>query len=616
MTHPKVIFRILGLDPGGEAALVWGKREAIRLASLPGSRAFTCNDTIDDFQVQVRGAHHTSGEFVVYLTVTFVPFSQLYNWPDNDLAFTLPPRKFRLLSAPTAGQPVLDPSTVISASSGVTPLAAGLAFNSSGVASVQFLESITMTGLTGQLARCVRNDDWFAYRLLDWLISRTTFTRNGASLRVLREDVLLSPWANGTFWLLLGSFPQAGELPMADAGQPLVQQPYQGVAIRWDAFLACLTTSTPTVFTANLDSVALLDPFNTVQNFTRNVTTGYTRTQLGTNVAGSLTEISSKSQRVSPFAARYEYDTAFPIDFDGGVGTSSFLVHTLSTNGVPVKTDPTLALQVGTSNGTITSTGLGNSLSGLVCDLTLFDGQNFVKYGQHTFSGAAGNRDSILTFTDLSDLPLSITGSAPAPLDIRGFVREYAIALVNASPGLAAWPVDGKRTFNQQWASTINDMFSADLAPPYAGITPQLVNSEASDSPSHTPNFLLTQTVFGEGPPVNLGMAVPELPPIANQPKIGGAFWHRDGPPGVFLFQVPDGAASSRTADCTKYQHVYLGDVGYRRLANGTVETGWEDPNAILARISKATDVLVNNFASPALFAWLDLGVIGVILDP
>lgn len=77
-----------------------------------------------------------------------------------------------------------------------------------------------------------------------------------------------------------------------------------------------------------------------------------------------------------------------------------------------------------------------------------------------------------------------------------------------------------------------------------------------------------------------------------------GAIWYRRGaPPGIFLYNVT-GDPSVFAADCHKYRHIYYGDI-----KEGDV--GYENPEAILARLWGATTVFVNNFGTPRMLPWM-----------
>lgn len=95
-------------------------------------------------------------------------------------------------------------------------------------------------------------------------------------------------------------------------------------------------------------------------------------------------------------------------------------------------------------------------------------------------------------------------------------------------------------------------------------------------------------------------------------PHVGGVNWYRTadgGPSGVFRFYILDADFAAWTSDSSKYQNVFQKRTGYRLINNAdgttTPETHYEDLDAILARVVAKTHVLLNNFATPALYPWV-----------
>ncbi|HEX4332673.1 MAG TPA: hypothetical protein VH040_11065, partial [Usitatibacter sp.] len=80
MTRPKIFHRTLQLDRGGEAALVWGRRECERLASL-GTKAFNRSVYIGDFLVRLRGEQFSDGHYVTRIWVESAILNRLHTWP-------------------------------------------------------------------------------------------------------------------------------------------------------------------------------------------------------------------------------------------------------------------------------------------------------------------------------------------------------------------------------------------------------------------------------------------------------------------------------------------------------------------------------------------------------
>lgn len=623
----------------------WGESQARRLASLPSVRSFRRTWLIENFQVQVKGSRHANGEFVVYLTVTGGMGTTLFNWPSDFFdAATTGVQRITLSSDDIS---TVAPSSQVRA---VKLPALGTGFHFSVASGVSAVESAIETplalqaGLTIQIERMVRNGDWFARPLIEWLLARTTFRWMGQTLTVTPSDCFISPWDGNDFMLLLGSFPAKDKAEITAEGKPLVDHLFTGVAVPWSTLTAILTATTPTVFSADLDAANATDP--TTGTITR-ITT-YTRKDIygGGGILNAVGDVVSSNIQVtapSPFVTVYMLtidQVVSRTSFDGSIHTGTdqtnsqitFTAHSLLPTGEIEQLDLSQDVALGSSRALVPGSVGPVSVSGTTCDLTFFSGERFLKYGTHTFAG--GTDPNSLPFSDVSCIPLpSFIGAGRSsdntPVALILYVREHDIGIAMAANGvdLVTFSLSDPQAFFGSGTTSVSETIS-----PWAGILPLLSWVEIFSYPGGLPppDFDATQVIFGPGPyfdgvnfslfPVAQANGIPRIPGgPASTVGIGGVYWHRDGPLGVLLFQtsMDPTEAKARSDDVTKYRSVFTNQAGYRAVgADGNPESGYEDPVAILARIAQRTTVIINNFASASLFPWLDAGFVGVILDP
>lgn len=621
--------RILHLDTGGEPALAYAKKRAHGLIAQ-GTEGFSHEWPIEGFTVLVR-CMKERGDYIVKYFVTGGA-TYLYTWPtDEDAQVTVPVGNFRIVKRNKDNKLVeklADEERITAVN--LVALGEGFKFSTRmkihGSVSFSAMPLLTKSRICGLLERSVRNEDWFAHNLLSWFLPRHQFVWKGAPLTVVKEDCLISKWfftgekdQNGKeiwdFNMMLGAF----ESKSTPAFARLADQKFTGVVVPFRAIKKAIEPITSTVFKVNLDSDKKVGDFESSPTVARLVTqvNGYERKDpFGGGIVTGDPAVSFEENFIvpstSPFARVYQYTLA-----DQSLGSFvTFTAHTLSTAGAIQQNDMLDDVLTGTATRT------GFDITGFTCDLTFFTGEKFRRYGSHVLDGASG-LGSPVTWDRTSSLPLpaNVVGEKTVADTFQGFIGEYGLMLSGNTDGtVTVTPLGGIEHFSTGggYATDSTTATGSDFPQVKPIIETQLDGSGNA-----------VETAFGDGTefgfnggflgmPACQGLVLPNNTPAYG---MGGIFWHRDGPPGVFIFQAPTDVdeRAARAEDCDLYQKVITATPGYRKIKqdDGTfiIEDGYEDPVAVLARVVARTTVIANNFAPPALFPWIEARYVGVILD-
>jgi hypothetical protein len=587
---------------------------------------------------------HGFDRISIYATASDAPM--LFHWREYNDTVAMAPRRVRLLTAPTPEQ-IAAGATPLSAVQTITakelePLEAGLAFDIapasrsgtgadfSGGNSLDFLlrPTLTLSRLTSLFEMLVRNENPFAREVFKWLLSRVNVRfqpDDNTQLVFSHEDCLLSRAdASGDFYMLIGTFPGGSQVVTPENGDAS----FVGAVVPWSAFRASMT---PVPDAVSRWGVILSEAGARV------LTNGeYT---LGGNLDLS-SDVSHQRALVrdtvlpSPFTAMYRYAV---VDSESAGGTTTFsqrvvyYLHTLSSAGaitISSAADDVNTGELAYHLHSVENVGTDASLSQQTADLTFFSGDEFVKVGEHSQTAVATFTGPI-TVTNKSCLPLTGPLGSFLPQDstqyaILTYLPEYD--LVIGREGTVSRVTD-EFLYQLTTTTAINSLIATSTSGWSQGLYPSGIELDQTTSVVGTsPNQVVTvdgrAVQFGEGPyySSNAYVGYP-FPQIRNRPEVGtgaantiglgGVFWHRDGPMGVFLYRTPTTQPdkTTRSAAVLKYQRVYRGEVGYR-----PDEAQYESLDVLLERVVSRTTVLVNNFASPALLPWLDDGIIGVIL--
>jgi hypothetical protein len=631
-----IVDRILQLDAGGEAALSFAKKQARRLIEA-GADAFTRTWTVGDVSVEARCVKD-GGDHIVRYRVSGggqPDGTRLFQWDDTTvIPSSFGPWGYRLSSS-------IDPRNPPPASHVVTPVALDplgvtLAFTLPGNNYVQKI--ITQlphfqSRFIRLLERLVRNDSWLALQVLKFGMQNVgPLVWHGQTVPVVISDSIIGRWRNGDFYLMLGSITG----PVTPVGARLVNRTYTGIVIPWSVLKTAFGNAKApdgSVY-ANLDDPKIAGQVRDVPALSIMDEGQYTGGVIGL-------ERNARLQRTSPYALCFYYRISTSA---GTVAQNTDIISTLDStltalkldeSGNPVQESMLNGLQVGTttvSNADPLSTGgYGYAPSALSADLTFFTGGEFVKYGRHQTSGTLGSPSIFQTMSRDQDLPADF-------LEFRGYIHEYSMVIAGTGfNGLVLKPIALTGQFANHSFANLGGAFSTffnmtgladtDLVATFE----HLITIGGSAGGSSDTGF---QSAIGMGPTTtwrraNLGTFMAQdsgLPPARQAGPgqawtMGAVYWPRDGGLGVFIYQFPSDqtARNARGSDVNKYQLMAFKVPGYRRIQNAdgtfTNEPGYEDPEAVLARIAANTVVIANNFASPALFPWLPEGFSGVILD-
>jgi hypothetical protein len=644
-----IVDRVLQMDAGGESAYTFARHKAHALIAA-GTDIFTHSWQFPGFTITVRCAKDGGDHIVRYMVSGgSVDGTRLYFWDDTTaIPSSTGPWGYRLSS-------IIDSRNPPPASKVVTPVALNglgltLSFN---LAGANFVHA-SITALPGfksrfirLLERLVRNDSWLALQVFSLGMQYMgPVVWHGQAVPIFVTDSILGRWSNGDFYLMLGSITG----PTTPPGARLVDRSYTGIIVPWSVLKAAFGNAKAE---DGSSYTSLDDPDIAVR--VRDVGGLSIKAEGLYSSAGSVSrESNTRLPRTSPYALCFDYQISTNAGGTSPNGSGSFdtdetftfdrtlTAIKLDASGSPVQESMLNGLEVGTTSISnappVVTGGTGYAPSGLLADLTFFSGGEFIRYGRHQTSGNLGSSSQFQTMSRDQDVPADFT-------EFRGYIHEYSMVIAGTGiNGTVIAPITLTGQFlNHSFAflgGGGQTFFNMTGLPDtdYVSTFEHVSVVGASNSSSDT-GF---QSAMGTGPYTNwrrLALGTPMaqdsgLPPARqagpggsldtplNPWRIGAVYWPRDGGLGVFIYQFPtdQSAYDARAADVAKYQHIATKAVGYRHIQNKdgtfTDEAGYEDPEVVIARIAQNTTVIVNNFASPALFPWLTEGFSGVILDP
>lgn len=454
-----------------------------------------------------------------------------------------------------------------------------------------------------------------------------------SSLQVTFDDCFISqPDATGDFYALLGKFRNPKGTVTADTVQYFrgIVVPFSTIEAlstgRRNGYVADLSSFNPLITPAQRATIRVLSPAD------------YTRPQSGQfyfqpsgHVTNFLASAVHAQTAASPFCVTYAVSKTVLLSADNPLNPPwsestqviNFIEqHRLDAHGniqiTPYDTSPF----EGSSGGSNVSPGGINFTvtdSPAHCKIAFYTGEELEAIGAFDFTGCSNTVVSgVGTTVDGLETWSSAIPGVSLPLAIDEYIDEYGLALSvghvitnfgDRSNVITVFRPGGAATGTFYFPGPLNEILTS-------------VNTGARiDAASGTGyglvNGFLSSTFVGPLTPLKSGLPLLTLGNLTN--RIGGVNWYRDGPTGIFRFV--GSADTSRNSDCMKYQKVFNGVFGFRAAVlnpDGSVKTpaddGWEDLDVILSRIVANTTVLVNNFASPALYPWLLTGMKGVIL--
>lgn len=310
--------------------------------------------------------------------------------------------------------------------------------------------------------------------------------------------------------------------------------------------------------------------------------------------------------------------------------------HTLDSSGqihiTPVDTSPLEGAKTITT-GSTSNLDQSGSASSVNCKLAFYSGDALIPVADYALTAASyAVVGGIGTSTPGT---VTITSALPfvaAPITPAMYADEYLPEYGLIRSGAAVLNTDfSSRVYSRSYPYDIGSGVQFYQTEAYRG-------SISNSSTNRTGVFVRTDTTTGfvygltgydgfnvptefraakTGVPQNYvyGQSTP-------QTVVGGIYWHRDGPTGVFTFSVPYLQFKKRADDCLRYQRVYdkfnadyLPSV-FDKVSGITTPAGkfYEPLPVILARIVANTTVLINNFASTDLYPWVAPNFHGVII--
>jgi hypothetical protein len=540
-----------------------------------------------------------------------------------------PPRIFSLKDAPADPSTVADKDRITAV--GLSALGYSLGFSLDpainwiqappiyGVENGYFSSAAKVLSI---LELLVKENHDFASHWFRTIISRTTFKRNGAVFTVDSVLSLRSRYdaQSGDFMLLLGATTNNNDRPAGGEYLFSTAKEFVGVKLLYSLFkkffLAADVTGTPgaagyrfvvdIVDTLNGEAVAVLD-VNKDSNPYFPVLTGGFESGTPFNWDGESIAL----YNVGPFANVYK--VAFERDVSGDLAPTylqknwEYVAYELQLSGEISVTNvsvPRATTIYTTDSSTTTSSGWSGQIMH-------FDGEAFIEVGTRTnggasfgvFTGTPPMQVDAATCYPITPQGSNIDSIGPAPAGATTYVKELDLFITMVAPSLG---IDSTAVHPSQRDNTLSMLFgSGDTF--FTFVFNNALNGvnggdhwrEVAVGGPGNPGFYETDCFIDV-----TGSAQGQWPGGITQQII--RWYRRNAPVGVCAFTNTD-SSGSRQKDCTKYRNIITG-------ALPETDPTWEPLDVILARIMDKTEVIVNNFASPALMAWFDEGSGGLII--
>lgn len=634
-------FKVIRAAEDSARFIAWAKREASRLIGA-GSRTFIKTWKVEDVTIHARAAE-LLGDIIVKLSIERdeIPLppiinqlARAYDWR-RPINFTLqtvaPVAGFAWYDKVTAVVlPALAPAVTFGV--GVVDIPAGQLVNAGAAPPTGLLRPATLVEtfrrhvVAGHEA-AIRH--WFGL-LRSYMTIQYQLTQFGT---VDNEMMVSRPDGAGNFYLLWGRWDRA----IGDGGFPIPNDPLHPIEEQFTGLI---------ISSVSLSAQAA-QATDKIVDFDRPVTSpGYVaprRYGAGYNVYRRLQQGVWPNSAVDftvPFRSRYRPDFAggglaatgspYAIAYFDRQGVSTgyraerwtytFERHKLASSGsIVVESIPSPALATPTSswhNGTTLLT-VSVSCSEFTTDVVFFDGEDFIKVGQHHQTATEQSRVDGVDISDVEGIA-SVTGSfesasvafhgstAPRTLWLDYFLPEFGIAYIS-NPAAGTDHLVGEAEFT-------SGAFNDSRARSVIALTTSFENFPRLQRWGGGPAWGDYQYIFAVTPGADqngrwnesgftcAGFAalpsggIVQTMTLYRPPR--GVFWfRRDGTTGIFLYRL----IVDITVDARKYRNVYLGVNGFIKS-----QPGWEDPLAILARIMLSIAVDVNNFGTPAMIPWIE----------